>query len=115
MGICYCIGVCADRDEPGNFGSLNQDITWNRNVLIFSYVNKLYAGYCYDRGDICLDSIFGIDYENCIEWTCAEGFWKCDNLFCILEKDVCDGKEECNDASDEKGIKKFGEHCGKII
>ena len=35
-------------------------------------------------------------------------FWKCDdNMLCIKEEYICDGTEECYDASDEKGIKKL--------
>ncbi len=44
------------------------------------------------------------DESNCKEWECANYMWKCDNLKCIPERLVCDGKTDyydCGDGSDE--------------
>ena len=52
-------------------------------------------------GDYNLNS--GLDEENCAEWTCAEGYRKCDdNLRCIPEWKFCDWAYDCLDDSDEK-------------
>ncbi len=48
------------------------------------------------------------DEENCEQWNCTEGYWKCgDNKTCIPFPEVCDGKVHCNDTSDEMNCERF--------
>ena len=46
----------------------------------------------------------GTDEINCFQWTCADGYQKCDdNLKCVTEDYICDKDKDCFDGSDEKG------------
>ncbi len=41
------------------------------------------------------------DEENCSNWTCSEGLWKCqESNICILKGQVCDGKDDCFEFSE---------------
>ncbi len=59
------------------------------------------------------DEIYGCghthqDEEDCEEWNCTEGYWKCeDNKQCVPFAEVCDGKHHCHDKSDEFNCERF--------
>ena len=42
------------------------------------------------------------------DWKCASFQWKCPEDKCIRKSYVCDGRDHCNDGSDEK-------ICGKLV
>ncbi len=111
--VCDLKSTCQDASDEGEVGSC-LDVRWNCS-----------AGWlaCTTFGLQCLAPMFvcdgngfpegclvgNSDEENCEQWNCTDGYWKCkDNKQCIPFAEVCDGKDHCNDKSDETNCDHFG-------
>ncbi len=62
-----------------------------------------YAGECFNDAKICNgfpDLWYGEDEENCVDWNCTQGRWKCGTGMCISTDHVCDGDYDCKHFDD---------------
>ncbi len=52
------------------------------------------------------------DHEFCTNWTCSDGYWKCNNnITCVEESGILDGYPDCPDGSDENLQYHMGRSC----
>ncbi len=109
--VCDHITTCRDGSDEGHFCESG---SWNCSSGMWT-CKTLYEAQCVTLKDVCDGKGFpegcyhdDTDEQNCEDWTCTEGYWKCgDNKQCIPFSDVCDGENHCSDKSDEDNCEKF--------
>ncbi len=95
INVCNGNSDCKNETDEASLFCLN----WTYVTGFEKCADSKKCASWYDAKKDCLD---GSDETTCREYSCPEEFQKCaNNLQCVRDQDVCDGKTNCMDGSDE--------------